>query len=81
PWRLGWLLLPRAALLFEVLFSPRIGLVHVLAGSAARLVHQVSLADILVHVSVLAGVAHLVMRTSPVGAGQPEPGSQVPSAA
>lgn len=46
--RIGWFLLPRGALLFELLYHPQQGLLGLLTGDRGRLLHQVAMADILI---------------------------------
>lgn len=73
-WRVGWVLLPRAALLFEVLLAPRAGLLHLLRGDTARLVQQAGTAEILLHLLVLSTVAQMVLRAYPAtGEAVPRP--------
>ncbi len=76
PKHIGWLLLPKGALLFELVYHPRNGLVELLSGRPARLLHQVLLADILVHLlvfAILAAIAwHLSQSSSPPDTGEQE---------
>jgi Kef-type K+ transport system membrane component KefB len=68
-----WLLLPKAALLFELVYRPGGGLAGLLAAEPARLLRQVALAELLVHAFVLAVLAFLLYRPW-----RESPGSIVP---
>ncbi|MFA6107366.1 MAG: hypothetical protein WDA75_01225 [Candidatus Latescibacterota bacterium] len=54
---LGWLLLPKGALLFELLYHPVDGLAELLEGERGLLLHQAALGDILIFALVFASVA------------------------
>lgn len=63
-----WLLLPRVALLFELLYHPGGGLADLLPEGPARLLRQAALADLLLHAflfSTLAAIIHRLWRFSP----------------
>jgi len=77
--RLGWLLLPRGALLFELLYHPRSSLLDLLGEGPARLVHQVALGDILVHVVVFSSLAIAVQRLRPPPSISPETSAPEPA--
>lgn len=57
-----WLLLPKAALLFELVYHPGGGLAALLAAEPARLLRQTALAELLVHAFALAVLAFLLYR-------------------
>lgn len=57
-----WLLLPKAALLFELIYRPGGGLAELLAAEPARLLRQTALAELLVHAFGLAVLAFLLYR-------------------
>ena len=57
-----WLLLPKAALLFELIYHPGGGLAELLPAEPARLLRQTALAELLVHAFVLAVLAFLLYR-------------------
>ncbi|MBI2502888.1 MAG: cation:proton antiporter [Candidatus Latescibacteria bacterium] len=57
-----WLLLPKAALLFELVYRPGGGLAELLAAEPARLLRQTALAELLAHAFVLAVLAFLLYR-------------------
>ena len=59
---IGWFLLPRGALLFELVYHPRNSLVDLLSGSPARLLQQVVLGDILAHTLIFSIIANTVWR-------------------
>ena len=60
--QLGWLLLPKGALLFELIYHPRGSLIDLLGANPARLLHQVALLDILVHILLFSSIALLAER-------------------
>lgn len=60
-----WLLLPKAALLFELVYHPGGGLAGLLAAEPARLLRQLALAELLIHVFGLAVIAFLLYRPRP----------------
>ena len=57
-----WLLLPKVALLFELVYHPGSGLAELLAPEPAHLLRQTALAELLVHAFVLAVAAFLLYR-------------------
>ena len=59
---LGWLLLPKGALLFELVYFPGRSVLDLLRGEPERLLRQVALADILVHTLVFSILAAAVWR-------------------
>lgn len=59
---LGWLLLPKGALLFELLYHPTNGLAEMLEGERGLLLHQVALGDILIFALVFVSVAVAIPR-------------------
>lgn len=63
--RLGWMLLPRGALLFELIYHAQPGLLGLLGPHAARLLHQVALADMLIHILVFSTLARLIQHLFP----------------
>ena len=56
---IGWLLLPRGALLFELLYQPAGGMGELVGVSWAPLLHQVALADMLIYTLVFSSLALL----------------------
>ena len=56
---IGWLLLPRGALLFELLYHPAGGMGELVGASWAPLLHQVALADMLIYTLVFSSLALL----------------------
>ena len=58
---IGWLLLPKGALLFELLYH-RNGLVGLVQNHWGQLLHQVLLADILIHLLVFSLLATFIWR-------------------
>lgn len=57
-----WLLLPKAALLFELVYHPGGGLAELLPAEPARLLRQTALAELLLHTFVLAVLSFLLYR-------------------
>lgn len=57
-----WLLLPKAALIFELIYHPGSGLAQLLAAGPAQQLRQIALAELLVHTFVLAVAAFLAYR-------------------
>ncbi len=57
-----WLLLPKVALLFEVVYHPGGGLAQLLAPEAAQLLRQTALAELLLHTFVVGVLAFLLYR-------------------
>ncbi len=59
----GWLILPKGALLFELIYRPRDkGLLEVLPESWTRLFYQVALVDLLIHIFVFSTLALMIQR-------------------
>ena len=57
----GWLILPKGALLFELVYRPRgKGLLEVLPESWTRLFYQVALVDLLIHALVFSTLALII---------------------
>jgi Kef-type K+ transport system membrane component KefB len=76
--RLGWMLLPRGALLFELVYHPQQSILRLLGDGPAQLVGQVALADIMVHVvlfSILAGFAQRWLPPVAVATSDPRGGA------
>ena len=60
--KIGWLLLPKGALLFELTFTTRFGLANVLPASTAHLISLIAIADILVFLLIFPGIAASMWR-------------------
>ena len=75
--RVGWLLLPKGALLFDLTFTSDAGLAHLLTGASGELLRQVAMADILLFLLPFSAIAALVWRFTPQSttpsAADPEP--------
>jgi len=79
--RLGWLLLPRGALLFELIYHRQGGLLSLLGDHPTRLLHQVALADILIHLLIFSTLAGIIQHLFPPAAPTvPAADSEAPSA-
>jgi hypothetical protein len=72
---IGWLLLPRGALLFELIYHQN-SLVGLLSGPSAHLLHQVALADILIHLLVFSLLAAFIWRLVQPVASQKDAGQK-----
>ena len=74
--RVGWLLLPKGALLFDITFTSEAGVAGLLVGPSGSLLRQVVMADILLFLLVFSALAAAVWRFSesaPDDGGQSEP--------
>ena len=75
--RVGWLLLPKGALLFDLTFTSDAGLAHLFTGASGELLRQVAMADILLFLLPFSAIAAAVWRftpqSTPPGAADPEP--------
>ena len=73
---IGWLLLPKGALLFDITFTSEAGVAGLLVGASGTLLRQVVIADILLFLLLFTALAAVVWRFSenvPDGKSEPEP--------
>lgn len=70
--QLGWLWLPKGAMLFELLYHPEVGLVDLLPGEPGLLLHQAALAQVVLFALVFTTAAVWVPRRWP----RPWPGGE-----